>query len=46
MISLIITLFGWMPPVLATVCIGAVVLSFLVALLRLVAFILDLIPFL
>lgn len=46
MADLIISLFGWMPPLLVTICAGAVFLFFLVAILRLIAFILDIIPFL
>lgn len=46
MIDLISALFEWMPPVLALICTGAVTLFFLVAALRLIAFILDIIPFL
>ncbi len=44
--SLFFALFGWMPLPLIIVCCGAVMLFFLVAVLRLIAFILDLIPFL
>lgn len=46
MFAFIDALFGWMPPILAIICSGAVFLFFLVAVLRLIAFILDIIPFL
>lgn len=44
--TFIYPLFGWLPPVLQIVCFGVVSIFFLVTALRLVAFILDLIPFL
>ena len=46
MLSFFTSLFTWMPPVLANICIGVVVIFFLVTVLRIVKFILDLLPFL
>ncbi len=39
-------LFSWLPPPLSYLCIGGVVIFFLVGAFRLIKFILDLIPFL
>ena len=39
-------LFGWMPPILQIVCCGVVAYFFLVTVLHLIRFILDLFPFL
>lgn len=46
MIQLFTALFGWMPPVLALICTAVVFIFFIVSLLHVIAFILDLIPFL
>lgn len=39
-------LFGWLPPGLEVLCCGVVFIFFVVTLLHLICFILDLIPFL
>lgn len=46
MLSLLTSLFEWMPLELQTLCIGVVVIFFIVSVLRIVRFILDLLPFL
>lgn len=46
MLSFFTSLFTWMPPLLQTLCIGVVVIFFLVTILRIVKFILDILPFL
>lgn len=44
--SFFTSLFSWLPSDLQLVCSGVVVIFFLVTLLRIVRFVLDLIPFL
>lgn len=46
MVSLFTSLFGWMPPDIATICIGVVVIFFLITVLNIIRFILDILPFL
>lgn len=46
MLGFFLTLFDWMPSGLFLVCSGVVIIFFLVSILHLVCFILDLIPFL
>lgn len=46
MSGLFVSLFGWMPPLLVLICTGVVAIFFVTALLHLIAFVLDLIPFL
>lgn len=46
MINMINQLFGWMPPILAAVCIGIVAIFTLVTVLKVIKLILDVIPFL
>lgn len=38
--------FGWLPLELQTLCIGVVVIFFIVTVLRIIRFVLDLLPFL
>lgn len=45
MMEFIISLFAWMPPPLPVICGGAVVIFFVITLLHLWSFFLDLIPF-
>ena len=45
MSSLFTSLFGWMPPMLALICSAVVFLFFIVSILHVISFILDLIPF-
>lgn len=46
MLEMLISLFAWMPPVLAVIVIGALAIFFIITLLRFIQFVLDLIPFL
>lgn len=46
MSAFFIALFGWMPPLLIIICTGVVAIFFITTLLHLIAFILDVIPFL
>lgn len=46
MISFFVPLFGWMPPVLSAISSGVIAILIIVVILRLISFILDLIPFL
>lgn len=46
MLSMFFSLFSWMPTVLQVICIGALAIFFIIIILRLVIFILDLIPWL
>lgn len=46
MMSFFTSFFGWMPIELQTLCIAVVVIFFVVTVLRIVRFVLDLIPFL
>ena len=44
--ELLIALFAWMPAPVAAVCVGLLFILVLVAVLKVIAFIKDLIPFL
>lgn len=46
MLSMFFSLFAWMPAALQVISIGALAIFFIIILLRLVIFILDLIPWL
>lgn len=46
MLSFFTSLFVWLPPCLQVLCSGVVAIFFIVIVLRVVRFILDLIPFL
>jgi hypothetical protein len=46
LISFFTALFGWLPPALQIIAIGVVAIFFVLTILRLIAFILDVIPFL
>lgn len=46
MISFFVALLSWMPPVLFAVSAGVIAIFAIVVILRLISFILDLIPFL
>lgn len=46
MLTMFASLFGWMPPVLQVLCVGALAIFLIITVLRLVMFILDLIPWL
>lgn len=45
MFNFFVSLFAWLPPVLQTVCACVVMIFFLVTILHIVRFVLDLIPF-
>lgn len=45
MISFYVNLIAWMPAVLQVICTGVIAIFFLMAIVNLIAFILDLIPF-
>ena len=45
MLNMFNALFGWMPPVLAAVCIGLVAIFTIVTILKVVKLILDVLPF-
>ena len=44
--SLVSSMLGWLPAPLVALCVGVVAIFFLGVLLRLIAFIFDVIPFL
>ena len=46
MLAMFLSLFSWMPPILQVICIGAIAIFFIIILLRLIIFILELIPWL
>lgn len=46
MMSFFTSMFGWMPPALEYLCMGVVVIFFLATILRVIKFVLDIIPFL
>lgn len=46
MIAFFVAMLGWMPPLLFAISAGVIVIFVIVVVLRLIAFILDLIPFL
>lgn len=46
MVSFFLSLLGWMPPLLQTISIGVFAIFVFVTLLRVIALILDIIPFL
>ena len=46
MISFFVALLGWMPPVLFAISSGVIAIFTIVVILRLISFILNLIPFL
>ena len=45
MSNLYVALFGWMPAGLATICIGVVTIFFIVTVLHIIRFVMDIIPF-
>lgn len=45
MLDLFGGLFGWMPPLLSTACVGVVAIFFIISFCHIIQFILDLIPF-
>lgn len=46
MITFFVAMLTWMPPVLYAISVGVIVIFVVVVILRLIAFILDVIPFL
>ncbi len=46
MIAFFMALLGWMPPLLQAICFGVFAIFFIVSILRVIALILDVIPFL